>query len=455
MPFTSKYLIPENGLKQWIAADETPPTDGKAVSCPDLSPEGNTAAATPATAPAYVEDVLNGLPVFRFNGSTTTPLVNESIAPLTVRHIFIVAKYSAATFAGVSGLISSTGAADSTFLVGQAAASIYFYDLAYGSNQAYYKKGVAYGAAAMKAPMNEFAVLEVSYPTLGIPLTYGLQVGRDRANTARIWNGDVAEWMVWDRELTELERVRVYQYFAKKYHLWEKMSDAGLNIFPFSSDWNPEILDKKLVLFDEAEDGTENYRTKRAREFTLELNFTKRTPDEPVAAAEFMDEHFPGTRFVFRDKTHYPPRLIEGSFGADSEVKAVPSTHISNAYKISVRRGENVSAAFVPPLETVIPTVRWIYPEEEEDISGANTELAVDAEDDVALDRVEFYDDEFQFMGYGEEFVGLGANYRIEIDTADYPTGAYTFYAVAFDEAGNQSATAVLNVTISAYGFGS
>ena len=193
------------GLNGWFDASQLGLTDGAGVTTwPDLSGQGRHLIAG---TPVYTEDVLNGLPVVRFDGIDD---VLYTGATANVQHIFVVAMHRSAVFPDYDGLV---GGVSWLILTGNSGTTTWYpYELA---NTAYHFDGVLVAAGDWPAPMNsQFAVMSVARVT---PWPIDFQVGQDRNITGRNWDGDVAEVVVYDRALSETERQQVEGYLHDKW----------------------------------------------------------------------------------------------------------------------------------------------------------------------------------------------------------------------------------------------
>jgi hypothetical protein len=193
------------GLGGWFDASQLGLADGAGVTTwPDLSGLGrNLVAGTPT----YRADVLNGLPVVRFDGVDDVLYTGLSAS---YRHIFVVAMHRLATFPDYDGLV---GGVSWLVLTGDSGlARWYPYE---PSSTTYHFDGVL-AAGDWPAPMNsQFAVMSVSRHAG--PWTMDFQVGQDRNVTGRNWDGDVAEVVAYDRVLSEAERQQVEGYLHDKW----------------------------------------------------------------------------------------------------------------------------------------------------------------------------------------------------------------------------------------------
>lgn len=327
----SGHLVPKIGLLQWCSADSATVSGSNVTGMVDRSGHRRDVSA-PDSYPQIANGVLNSLPVVRFT-ATTKPLSYSETGTVNAQHFFIVVALRDATFANVSGILTPPSGS-TTILSGQGAGSALFYNLSFGGSFEYRKRNRQFPESAMAAPVSgAFAVVEVKLPSA---FSFnGFQVGQDRSDTTRRGNIDVAEWMVYADALGDLDREKIYRYFARKYLLWEEKS-SGLYYFPFTPNFGGKYKEKKEVMIDYAEDYTPNYRTKRPKKRFMDLTFQSRQPDEVNAASAFVDQHFPGGSFVFRDRTEYPAREVTCRFSPETEIERVPSNHISNSYELKL-----------------------------------------------------------------------------------------------------------------------
>lgn len=207
-----------SGLIGWWKADALTLNDGDAVgSWTDSSGAGNALVqATAGKKPLYKTKILNGMPVVRFDG-TDDVLVSAGGMTGTPKHAFAVAKYAAATFANYDGLFTGVSAQADLVLTGNVGglSSAIWYDDATLST-VYRKDGVDFAENNMVGPMNAFAYMSIScaggWTTSLVP-----QIGQDRNNGARFWNGDVAEIFVYNSVLSTTDRNSIEAYLVSRY----------------------------------------------------------------------------------------------------------------------------------------------------------------------------------------------------------------------------------------------
>lgn len=297
-------LVPTSGLLFWHDAGEAY-DDASLVVLPDRS--GNSRSLTAVsgpTSPTIVAGALNGRPALDWSG-TQNPL--SYTGSMTIKHLFIVASYTDATFsASLAGLIGGkTVASGAAILVG-AASDTKFYNNAYGGTFKFRRRDVTFAENNQQATMSgAFAIYEVSFET-GFNVD-GLVLGRDRDNTSRKWKGRVTDLMGWGRVIDDTERDAVYEYLALKYLLWRQVS-SGLNVWPFQCDWGRPLASDRPVLTSTAVSGATKERTKGSPKLAVQPQFDTREPEELDAAHAFVNEHRGVKNFIYRDYAFSPAR---------------------------------------------------------------------------------------------------------------------------------------------------
>jgi hypothetical protein len=173
--------------------------------------------STASNTPSYQTNELNGLPVVRFDGIDDR--FNTATSSFAFKHVFAVAKYSAATFPGGAvypGLVSgdNSGSGHKLILVGETSTTRFFDDG--GFTTVYYLNGTLTAEASMTGPMAAFAHFSISYST---GWSQPIAIGRDREFSGRYWDGDVAEIIAYDSVLSTTDRQAVEAYLADKWGL--------------------------------------------------------------------------------------------------------------------------------------------------------------------------------------------------------------------------------------------
>ena len=146
-------------------------------------------------------------PVVYFDG---TDDLMAAASAITAKHFVVVARYRGATFNDYDGLLTSTTV--TSILTANSGAAV-FLDPSAGA-ATYHKNGVASAASAMQGPMNAFAIMSISNAA-GWTITP--QVGKDRTNAGRWWDGEIAWIRAWDHVLTAAERQTVENALAAEF----------------------------------------------------------------------------------------------------------------------------------------------------------------------------------------------------------------------------------------------
>lgn len=316
-PHRAAALVPRAGLQAWSSADQCAPVAGTnwVDFVPDLS-TNNRALTCAGTSgyPLLIPNALNGQPVFRFDG-VCSPLIHN-YRGFAFKSAFIVASAADGAFNEYRGLLTDTQASASgglAVLVSKNAGTEFF-DNQYGAN--YRKSDVLLPSSAMTAPMSGAeAVLEASR-LADLNFLTGFQIGQDRQAAVRKWRGDVAEWLIYDRILSDCERRGMYQYFAAKYNLWRKTA-TGLNIFPFPLNWNSPQTAWKKTLESISVSNAYKARTKTGLLKNVDANFSVRRQFEYEAAEIFWNNHYPGVPCAIEDTTFFPPRIVAGRIAGE------------------------------------------------------------------------------------------------------------------------------------------
>ncbi len=215
-----KGLVPNQGLNLWLKADGPMTQNGSTVArWDDVSGSGNDASQGICSAqPALVLNTLNGLPVVRFDGSSTCLTTAAPVTTSTQYSMFVVS-----TLGGVNGPIYN----------GLPSTNGYGF---YRSNSADY--GLNYGGVS--APVfgptqtSGFQTLEAQRDSSGTTTFYQNGTPSGGTSTAtpnepsnlttigglwsnQIFQGDIAEILVYNRALSTTERQQVEQYLHQKY----------------------------------------------------------------------------------------------------------------------------------------------------------------------------------------------------------------------------------------------
>jgi len=249
--------------------------------------------------PELQTNIINNLPSLYFDG-TNDPL--KFTDNFQFKHAFMVIKIEDLEFDGDQGILSAlttngllTGVDDSDL----------FEDFSYGTNFVYGKNYVDFPNDNLKAPMGEFAIIEIVCPG-GLSLD-GLQLGQDREDTGKKGKFWFNELIVFSAVKSYFTRQDIYQYFAEKYHLWKELAD-GTKIFPFPNDHqSPYSPLRYRIQSPPLPNGKIKTRIKGAKLQQYSLNFNTRRQGEILAIDRFETDHF-NENFVVEHNSFYPPR---------------------------------------------------------------------------------------------------------------------------------------------------
>lgn len=195
----------------WYQAESIGYGDGDPVDFwPDDSPSNLDLTPIAGYSPTYVVNRLNGKPVVRFSRPNQMTLAASSPSAV-IKHIFVVAMYRLPSFTNYDGLVSDYYGGGNLPLTGSA-----------GATHWYYIAGTIYRLDGVEYPPNHPAPMDGKFGIISISTDAGwanmvLSIGQDRAIEDRLWDGDVAEVLAYDRVLTTPERLEVETYLTQKY----------------------------------------------------------------------------------------------------------------------------------------------------------------------------------------------------------------------------------------------
>jgi len=241
-------------LELWFAADHISASDDDAIATwTDSSGNGRDAAqATGANKPTFKTNIVNGLPVLRFDGTadymTISDFAFSSSATPAGLSVFVVAKYDAAPPAAYEpmiahfdtnsqrswsfGAITPTGRLRAKVSADGGNSNFKNYRLGQQApNSAdFFIGSMIYGGGALSGYTN--GVLEnptkTTDDTVGTlhnstaDLTIGAELASGSVVADSYIDGDIAEIIAYDQKLDDGERSRVERYLSNKY---------GINVF--------------------------------------------------------------------------------------------------------------------------------------------------------------------------------------------------------------------------------
>ena len=205
--WTKMNLVPRAALEAWHQYEPGVSADGAMY---DYSGhDRHLAAAT--NKPVLTDGVINEQPGWYFDG-TRNPLAWSG--SVTLKHVFIVASFEDTTFPTARGLMSglTTGNILSTEGSGNEFADT-------GASQ-YSLFGETKPPTGQIAPVaGTVGVIEVVY-NAGVAMD-GIQIGKKLA-TSEKHKGNFFEAVSFSDKLTEFAVIKMYQYFAMRYHIWQQ-----------------------------------------------------------------------------------------------------------------------------------------------------------------------------------------------------------------------------------------
>jgi prepilin-type N-terminal cleavage/methylation domain-containing protein len=211
----------------------TEAVDGTAVTTwydnnPQTITKNNATQSTTSQKPKFYENVLNGIPVIRFDGSNDYLQYDGTFLANTNYTIFIVEQRRVG---GVNYVIGGTG-----FSTNQ---NLYFgYDNAGGTSIIFnhYNGSISFSVPAYSEPIPRMHTLwfskttgkrywfnggrssdaQYSGDTNALTSYAGAMIGRHLV-CCNYYNGDIAEFIIYTHDLTTEERQSVEDYLSKKY----------------------------------------------------------------------------------------------------------------------------------------------------------------------------------------------------------------------------------------------
>jgi hypothetical protein len=230
------FPFPASGLRLWLRADSLVTQTGGAVSqWNDLSPQSNHATqGTPASRPLFVPNALNGRPVIRFDGVNDWLDGNIGTQVGRDRSLFIV--YRRNTFLANGGIFSLRSASgndwNSTDAMALTHSSTNSQGVMLAQNPLFYSGidsvntyrflSIIRNVDSVTMRINSIT----QQPTQNGPSTSlnttGYRLGARASNGSQLSlhsNIDIAEVLLYNRGLSNQERLAVEAYLAAKYGL--------------------------------------------------------------------------------------------------------------------------------------------------------------------------------------------------------------------------------------------
>jgi hypothetical protein len=291
-------LLSKMGLELYCEANKLSLTnDAVVASFTDLSGKGRNLTAS------------SNQPVFKtsdnrieFDG-TKSPLKNN--AQFQINCGFILAKCNQSTFSNNAGLLS--GNEFLPILLGSTGTNKFFDLKGAGDSKFEYfefrTNDRIYPQSNQLAPMQAWQLIFFRFWQPQI--TDGIQIGCDRLDSTRKWNGAVKLLALYSRNFCENDIRSMAKTIADDYSL------TLVDVFPFQADTSSEIVSSKKVLRSGNDEFGKITRLKRAKKLKLKLNFTNRKQSEVDSSDTYLDNHHPELSFLIRNYQYIPPRDTE------------------------------------------------------------------------------------------------------------------------------------------------
>ncbi|HEY5791937.1 MAG TPA: chitobiase/beta-hexosaminidase C-terminal domain-containing protein, partial [Chthoniobacterales bacterium] len=238
--------VPAPGLDLWLKADAgvTKDVDGKVSVWADQTANGNHASqASAGSQPVWVDEALGGKPVLSFGGTIQSMSVaNAHNFDLAAPTIYVVGKATSGSYLAknqanyVDGRRRKLQLKSDCFASGPDYATISYTAI----SQNYHILGVE-GISNTSQKIFVDGVENASTQTLDFT-SYneaGLLIGAAFSSGAEPLNGQIAEILVYDRILTESERLQVEVYLSQKYSLW--LNVPAPSVSPGGGDYADSI----------------------------------------------------------------------------------------------------------------------------------------------------------------------------------------------------------------------
>lgn len=216
--------------------------DASVAQWDDLSGFNNDAAqSTAANQPTYKTGILNGKPVVEFDGTDDYLLTDAFSSAISQPNtVFVVWKTNTTgTQFAIDGIAS--GSRHGIFQGTGGGNNVAFYA---GSTQSY-SKTTPFDAAIISSALFNGANSEVwengeskLTQNLGSHNLTGITVGVRQGFSIGFLDGDIAEVLIYDRALTENERVQVELYLDGKYQVMDDWKEWTGSVTGSETDWD-------------------------------------------------------------------------------------------------------------------------------------------------------------------------------------------------------------------------
>jgi hypothetical protein len=210
------------GCKLWLKADSLALSDGAGVATwTDSSGSGNNVSSSGFTQPIYKTNIVNGLPIVRFNGTNTAfrVAVDVSVTDFTV---FVVFQTT-----GDGMILASNAVNNQVFRVGQSGNNtIYFFDNVtippFPESSTLVTSRASWNLGCTRRASSAVTFFEKGVArgsgTAGAAVGLGA-IGCLVSVSALFVSGDIAEIIAYNSALSPTDRASVETYLLGKYNL--------------------------------------------------------------------------------------------------------------------------------------------------------------------------------------------------------------------------------------------
>lgn len=219
--------VARNGLLVWLRADMGVTTSsGKVTRWEDQSGSGNHATQTVSSQqPNYVPNVasLSGQPTIRFNSANSTMLQIPDNTGLNPNRVSMIAVIQRSSGTGYAIIVSKYLANSAGYLMGFMSTTTLYSWMSGGYSQGTFPTGVygivegIYDQVQNKIYVNGTVSGAISQTGAIVSNTKDMYIGG--AYNGSQFDGDIAEVLVYNRAITDVERQSIEVYLGQKYGL--------------------------------------------------------------------------------------------------------------------------------------------------------------------------------------------------------------------------------------------
>lgn len=188
------------------------------------------------------------------------------------------------------------------------------------------------------------AVIEITAPG-GISMP-NLQVGKQTSFDRR-WKGFWFEDLAYSQVLNDMQRQRVYEYFAMRFQVWSMNADR-FDVFPFAANrTRSEDFDQESFL-SQPYSGEPKELVRGSYKGDYSLSFILREQFEYEAAKAFLKQHGKSSPFIFRDYRYFPYKEVLVNRSSSLREQGSEVTYRFN-YTFDVSEVDEIQAEEISP----------------------------------------------------------------------------------------------------------